>query len=202
VALAGLAWAPPASAAWAARVFVNSRAARAHGVAAVGLPSRGAAFVARPAPAASGAGGAAAAPRSWWDAACPRGGGGAATHSVEVRGGGGARVALAPPAEPARRAPAPRLRLSLPSFSGCTPRVPGLLEYSLRLVTRIRFVKPVGVALPAGRRGAAGAEDGALRAVLGGRPLLCIAFDDLVMHVAAPRPSARLTGAGAAAWAL
>ena len=44
VALGGLVWNPPTSCAWAARVFVNNRDARAHGVKTCGLPSAFAAF--------------------------------------------------------------------------------------------------------------------------------------------------------------
>jgi hypothetical protein len=44
VVMAGLVWNPPTSCAWAARVFVSDAAARDHGVASVGLPSRLAAF--------------------------------------------------------------------------------------------------------------------------------------------------------------
>lgn len=39
VVLAGLVWNAPTSCAWASRVMVNSRAARNHGLKAVGLPS-------------------------------------------------------------------------------------------------------------------------------------------------------------------
>lgn len=44
VVMAGLVWNPPTSCAWAARVFVNNREARDHGIQSVGLPSRLAAF--------------------------------------------------------------------------------------------------------------------------------------------------------------
>ncbi|PNH03494.1 hypothetical protein TSOC_010447, partial [Tetrabaena socialis] len=55
VALAGLVWNAPTSCAWAARVYVNNREARDHGVHHVGLPSRLAAFsLISPAAAASG----------------------------------------------------------------------------------------------------------------------------------------------------
>lgn len=40
VVMAGLAWNPPTSCAWAARVYVNNKEARNHGLAHVGLPSR------------------------------------------------------------------------------------------------------------------------------------------------------------------
>ena len=38
--MAGLAWNPPTSCAWAARVYVNHPEARNHGKVHVGLPSR------------------------------------------------------------------------------------------------------------------------------------------------------------------
>lgn len=44
VVLAGLIWNPPTSCAWAARVLVNDRQARDHGLRHVGLPSRLARF--------------------------------------------------------------------------------------------------------------------------------------------------------------
>jgi len=44
VALAGLVWNAPSSCAWAARVYVNNREARDHGLRSVGLPSRLAQF--------------------------------------------------------------------------------------------------------------------------------------------------------------
>mmetsp|Transcript_4803 Transcript_4803/g.13119 ORF Transcript_4803/g.13119 Transcript_4803/m.13119 type:complete len:360 (-) Transcript_4803:55-1134(-) len=44
VALTGLVWNPPTSCAWAARVYVNSKDARNHGINSVGLPSRMAEF--------------------------------------------------------------------------------------------------------------------------------------------------------------
>ncbi|KAL4515539.1 hypothetical protein Ndes2437B_g06973 [Nannochloris sp. 'desiccata'] len=40
VALAGLVWDFPTSCAWAARVYVNNKEARDHGISSVGLPSR------------------------------------------------------------------------------------------------------------------------------------------------------------------
>lgn len=44
VAMAGLVWDWPSSCAWAARVYVNDKAARGHGLSSVGLPSRLASF--------------------------------------------------------------------------------------------------------------------------------------------------------------
>ncbi|GFR40693.1 hypothetical protein Agub_g1284, partial [Astrephomene gubernaculifera] len=88
VAMAGLVWNPPTSCAWAARVYVNNREARDHGLHHVGLPSRLAAFnltaptAPSPSPPAAAAGAAKGTPRqhkevqaraaagfrSWWTA--------------------------------------------------------------------------------------------------------------------------------------
>ena len=50
------------------------------------------------------------------------------------------------------------------------------MEYACQLATKVRFVKPVPV-VP-GRD---------LAGVLGGKPLLCLAFDSMIMTVDAPR---------------
>jgi hypothetical protein len=51
---------------------------------------------------------------------------------------------------PARRNgwPGPRIRLSLPSFSGGTPECPQLLQYTCQLVTNVRAVAPALVQVP------------------------------------------------------
>eukprot|EP00887_Chlorella_sp_A99_P008182 scaffold12.g8182.t1 len=254
VALAGLAWDFPASAAWAARVFVNSREARDHGIREIGLPSRLAAFRAAPLPslqagrrgqpAAAGAAsvtaaaaGGTAPPMTWWDSNCPQqlaqqrqqhrgggggGGGSAAGGSAAVLAGGaqGRResetlalelVNSEPVQRPGSRllgrsiqgrglsdpvctigmprlSPgwAPPIRMFLPSFSGGTPEHLGLLKYSLRLEAHIRPVAPLRVTFPAGRPPAERSSLEALEAVLGGRPLVCLAFEQMEMEVAEP----------------
>ncbi|KAJ9509391.1 hypothetical protein QJQ45_001842 [Haematococcus lacustris] len=90
--------------------------------------------------------------------------------------------------------PGPRMRLSLPSYSGATPDCPALLKYACHLHTNISVMAPARVSLPlpeapdlaVGRRpgGRAGGEvseeDGELMtAVLGGRPLLALNFHDM-----------------------
>lgn len=90
-----------------------------------------------------------------------------------------------PPASTAR---GPPLRLSLPSFSGGTADHPGLLKYSCDLATRVRLVSPAVVQVPR-PLGPAGAEDSSsccdggelMAAVLGGKPLIAMAFDDMVV---------------------
>lgn len=195
VALAGLAWNFPSSCAWAARVYVSSRPARDHGVSSVGLPSRLAAFRAAPRP-PLGAPPRAAGAASWWDqhqkpatgAAPAPGTGSVALLNVEPRRRGRGLRSPVCEVEVPQLAPAwsPRIHLSLPSFSGGTPDVPGLLKYSLRLVANVRVVPALAVrppaARPAGDRGSGEVMD----AVLCGRPLVCLAFDRMEMRVQAP----------------
>ena len=151
VALGGLVWNPPTSCAWAARVFVNNRDARAHGVKTCGLPSAFAAFD-------EARGGAET--HGWWKDTRPPSL--AARVSSFARGGwrrlgkgerrprptnetlnltddSGAEVcALAlPPAAPALGGP--RINMRLPSFSGRTDACPDLLKYSLDLRANVRL---------------------------------------------------------------
>ncbi|KAF8067121.1 NDX1 [Scenedesmus sp. PABB004] len=150
------------------------------------------------------------------------GGSGGRESSSSGRGGGGEEVALINvdrgrrglphrpvavfqlPALPAGGFLGPRLRLSLPSFSGGTAEHPGLLQYSCDLATRVMPVAPMRVLLPdsheaagsggRGGRGAAPAAAAAGRAphpevldlLLNGWPLACLAFSDMVMRVEEP----------------
>ncbi|PRW61256.1 NEOXANTHIN-DEFICIENT 1-like isoform X1 [Chlorella sorokiniana] len=234
VALAGLAWNFPTSCAWAARVYVNDREARDHGISSVGLPSRMASFKALPLPAVQRVGGAAedssssgsggrAGPGSWWDlphARSRRGGGGPAasapgagspTAAVELynseptEGGSGGLWGLLSGGRRRRTlgrglsAPvcriempqlvpawAPRIQMFLPSFSGATPDHPGLLKYSLKLTAFVRPLPPARVTFPGPRMREEHNSPEVLDAVLGGRPLICLAFDDMEMLVQPP----------------
>lgn len=90
MALAGLVWNPPTSCAWAARVYVNSRLARDHGIKSVGLPSRLASFcTGEPSSAGPGPSGRGARLRlSWWGSqAQPKGYRAPRPSDAEVRGG-------------------------------------------------------------------------------------------------------------------
>lgn len=193
VAMAGLVWNAPTSCAWAARVYVSNRAARNHGRAEVGLPSRVATFDA-----------CAASPPtpSWWDSA---GTTPSVVHLVNeerarswtapLRGRRGGRAGLPGGHVATLELPqvthawAPRLRLSLPSFSGATPDCPHLLKYACQLATRVRPVRPARVSARA--VGASGDDDNthhaeSLAPLLGGRPLLALSFGDMVMVVNEP----------------
>ena len=208
--MAGLVWNAPTSCAWAARVYVSNRAARNHGRAEVGLPSRVATFdscgVSPPA-------------RSWWD---PAGSTPATVHLVNeersrswtapLRGRRGGRAGLPGGRVATLELPqvantwAPRLRLSLPSFSGATPDCPHLLKYACQLATSVRPVRPARVSARAVGAGGDGDDTHhaeSLAPLLGGRPLLALSFGDMVMVVNEPervdvggrqrvRPSAQL----------
>ncbi|KAL4438455.1 hypothetical protein ABPG77_000103 [Micractinium sp. CCAP 211/92] len=222
VALAGLAWNFPTSCAWAARVYVNNKEARDHGISSVGLPSRLAAFRALPLPQLAeqvqqparlrggGGDGGAAKGTSWWDLPhrrAARGGGergaaapgaGSATAAVELcntepargRAGRAARGLAGPVCclEMPRLKPAwaPKIQMFLPSFSGATPDHPALLKYSLKLTAHIRPLPPARVTFPADRSEAERSSGEVLDAVLGGRPLVCLAFDDMHIEVQPP----------------
>ncbi|GIL51414.1 hypothetical protein Vafri_7407 [Volvox africanus] len=216
VAMAGLVWNPPTSCAWAARVYVNNREARDHGVHHVGLPSRLAAVKLlgeggdgdAPVGASSGS-------RSWW---CGLRELGAAAQQNQAARRDQHRVSRPQPAvlelrnvdrsrgrglsspvcwitmPNANRPLGPRITLSLPSFSGGTPEVPGLLRYACDLQTNVGLVAPLAVEIPSAGREDEGSRE-YLGAVLGGRPLLTLEFAQMEMRVEAPE--ALLEGATA-----
>ncbi|GLC38604.1 hypothetical protein PLESTM_000753000 [Pleodorina starrii] len=221
VAMAGLVWNPPTSCAWAARVYVNSRQARDHGIRHVGLPSRLAAFKLT----GGGDGGAAAQPgtgsRNWWWRPGPAATAVAAAREshtatkgeqpqqpavLELRNvdGGRGRGLSSPVCRitlpDCSRALGPRISLSLPSFSGGTPEVPGLLRYACDLRTNVGLMAPLAVEVPppaAGAGGRRGEESSPeyLAAVLGGRPLVTLEFAAMEMRV--EEPEALLLGQSA-----
>lgn len=199
VALGGLAWNFPTSCAWAARVYVNNKEARDHGITAVGLPSRLARFksiradeVSQPMTTSTST--------SWWDGVSKRALKGRENHSITMamelenvekskkRGlkSPVCRVDM-PRASSPHGTAGPKIQLFLPSFSGATPDFPSLCQYSLRLMTKVRFIAPLRVSFPSSDA-RSNEGDEVLDAVLGGRPLLCMAFDDMFMEVQAPKP--------------
>jgi hypothetical protein len=194
-----------------------TRARRRHACCAqeVGLPSYTARFEELPPSSSGGSSGArtrsAPAPAPppeqrrgggfWWRAAAPAGAPAARARSaltapesgvVRLSVGGAHVCTLAlPPASASETAPGffrvPHTTLSLPSFSGGTPAQPGLLRYALRLRARVRPCGGAAASTPlAGSAAHAAAHP--LAAVLGGRPLLTLAFDDMVMDVGQPQP--------------
>ncbi|WIA32718.1 hypothetical protein OEZ86_005904 [Tetradesmus obliquus] len=212
VIMAGLVWNAPTSCAWAARVFVNNKEARDHGIKSVGLPSRLASFQALSQAAGSS--------KAWWgSSAAPAAAGSSSSNS-------GAEVVALHNVDRGRRAlpgrpvavlqlPAvartgflgPRLRLSLPSFSGGTLEHPGLLQYSCDLRTSVMPVAPMTIQLPSSQDWQQQQQQQTkqqrtqqqqqqqqqqqhpevLDLLLGGKPLVCLAFSDMEMRVEEPQ---------------
>lgn len=202
VVLAGIVWNPPTSCAWAARVLVNSEEACEHGIEEVGLPSRTAEFSLRTSTNES--------KRPWWNI-LPKIGAGRRNsvrtdHAMEiVESGGSSRrrplcniELLSNAVVGAQSAgwPGPLIKMSLPSFSGKTVLQPDLLKYSCRLNCRVRPVSPARVSslpLTEGEEEESGDVQTRQRqvnsdvlSVLTGKPIIALAFEDMVMSVDAP----------------
>lgn len=64
--------------------------------------------------------------------------------------------------------------------------VPELLQYACRLSARIRPVKPIQIVAPAPLGQEEEEHEEALHALLTSRPVVALAFCDMVMHVRAP----------------
>ncbi|PNH03497.1 hypothetical protein TSOC_010448 [Tetrabaena socialis] len=79
----------------------------------------------------------------------------------------------------------PRIKLSLPSFSGATLEVPGLLRYACDLATNVRLVAPCVVTVPPPGRGEEDSPE-CLAMVLRGRPLVALEFAAMEMRVEEP----------------
>lgn len=190
VVLAGLVWNPPTSCAWAQRVYVSNRAARNHGLRHVGLPSRLAAFSQQEPPVAT-----AARAASWWNVGFAPHRGGSTAEAVEVwnvergrRGMRGQPVGeLFLPRAGGRAGP--RIHMQLPNFSGGTLEHPGLLHYTCEMCACVRPAGGISAGPPAAAgEGEAERHPEDVSTVLRGKPLLCIAFDDMEMSVPEPRP--------------
>lgn len=211
VAMAGLVWNPPTSCAWAARVYVNNKEARDHGVGHVGLPSRLATFNLTRTPASSKS--ASNSSPSWWQQESKtqqqqkaksdahsdsNSSSGSSSGDVEVlevwnaepsgRGRGLRSVPVVRLELPrVNTATGPRITLTLPSFSGATPEVPSLLRYACDLRTNIGLLPPARAVAPLPPPGSG--EEGStevLAAVMGGRPLVTLEFAQMEMKVEEP----------------
>lgn len=85
----------------------------------------------------------------------------------------------------------PRIRLSLPSFSGRTADEPEMLRYACQLDTNARLVKPLKVSFKAKSELSDTSREGSLEdieAILGGKPVVAVAFDKMKMVVHQPVP--------------
>ena len=87
----------------------------------------------------------------------------------------------------------PRVRLKLPSFSGLTPEQPDMLHYTCHIDCRLRAMKPLqvgskgtNITLENGMDDQDGVAD-SLVEVIGRRPVMAIAFDDMEMTVQEPQ---------------
>ncbi|DBA85144.1 TPA: hypothetical protein ACH3X2_005862 [Trebouxia sp. C0005] len=229
VVISGLVWNFPTSCAWAARVYVNNSAARNHGRKDVGLPSRLASFDDSDSLQKrkqqswwhKQSEGAASDPVSIdskrptqqqieASAAAASSSRGITVRNVERRHWAQPwrknHEQLQTPVcsldlpEAAKGWKGPRLKLSLPSFSGNTAEHPRLLQYACRLSTNIR---PTAAA----RVHVSGSEEDndmeVMAGVLGGRPVLALCFENMEMKVHAPAaytikaPARQLTAAAA-----
>lgn len=80
----------------------------------------------------------------------------------------------------------PQIGLSLPSFSGRTADEPEMLRYVCRLSTNARLTKPLKLAFQRQPDDEGNLEG--MEAILGGRPVVTIAFDNMTMVVQQPVP--------------
>lgn len=198
VVMAGLVWNAPTSCAWAARVYVDNKEARDHGLSTVGLPSRQAQFSAAT-PFAE--------PESrqnrnqkkrqfhWWsgqlsEASKPSG----ETYTTvqitnsDKRRGRGLKAPVCILRFPTfRQMTGPRININLPSFSGATADHPELLHYRCMLSTNVRFTPPVCVLFGSEKEDTTSTNAEEIRSLLTGRPLVTIGFDDMKMIV--PKPT-------------
>ena len=67
--------------------------------------------------------------------------------------------------------------------SGGTPEFPSLIQYACDLMTNVRVVSPAIVTVPPAVDGGAKGSNGGelMSSVLGGRPVLALAFEDMVV---------------------
>ena len=212
VTLGGVVWEPPTSCAWASRVHVCHDEARAHGVAHVGLPSRHAAFsrractrepvsvTVRERPARGTAHRLLAPWRRLRGRAYDRsnGHGGADPADVEVHQQRLPEVATFHRVPPKRTglAAGPRIRMSLPSFSGLTSACPDMLRYAVRLSANVRPARPARVELPAMDAAAPDGASAPARRALAGRPLVALVFEDMEMVCGRPAVVSRVAAHG------
>mmetsp|Transcript_7417 Transcript_7417/g.21914 ORF Transcript_7417/g.21914 Transcript_7417/m.21914 type:complete len:289 (+) Transcript_7417:202-1068(+) len=204
VAMAGLVWNFPGSCAWAARVYVNDKTARDHGLHKVGLPSRQASFEQDTDVTLHHR-------RGWWtgpEAVVQAAGSGSRSavdvpaapllrdHPLVVRNGEGGRrwqrahaarglpgsgtvARFTLPAAPSGW-PGPRLTINLPSFSGGTEDCPEILKYTCKLATNCSVTRCTTLEVGEGD------SLEALAPILRGRPLICFNFADMEMSVKEP----------------
>ncbi|KAG2706472.1 hypothetical protein I3843_05G093300 [Carya illinoinensis] len=221
VVIAGLAWNPPASCAWAAKVLVNSNEACDHGRKEVGLPSQIARFsksitamTAQPKNKdigflnAIGMGAAFDSPRDHMNVQVTE------WDDLDTKDTCNINLTTVVPALNDKWM-GPAIKLSLPSYSGHTEHNPNLLKYSCQIECRVRAVKPAVVSGPSPKLYHDGAHysdqrgcntmdstakehidngQNLIMSVMLSKPILALEFNCLKMQVEAPTvvsPSSR-----------
>ncbi|KAH6771124.1 hypothetical protein C2S52_015927 [Perilla frutescens var. hirtella] len=209
VVIAGIVWNPPTSCAWAARVLVNSDKACLHGKKDVGLPSQFANFT-KSVSAIPGT------KRSRFGGFLNKIGitdpPDNMTNSMDIQvkemnnhtsmdlcSINLTAAAMAASQNDAERWKGPAVKMSLPSFSGCTEYNPQLLKYSCQIECRVRAVSPAKVYGPSAFDGEISCDDMELVAgdsrddkrnlcisVMLSKPILSLEFNCLKMQVEAP----------------
>nr|ABR16607.1 unknown [Picea sitchensis] len=221
VVIAGTVWNPPTSCAWAARVLVNSKDACNHGRKEIGLPSHLALFsqsaqivddqqhikknlFSKLLP-----------KWAWQNNKCPK-----LREKLEMEISE-EKDSLRKPfchintmgdviePKPQRTWRTPSIRMSLPSFSGCTEHQPQLLNYSCDVECRIRIVQPSKVLasdyqycshvyqsssdatsnykqITASRDTTENDAQSLVVSVLISKPILSLVFEHMKVHVKAP----------------
>ncbi|XP_057530124.1 protein NEOXANTHIN-DEFICIENT 1 [Amaranthus tricolor] len=153
VVIAGIVWNPPTSCAWASKVLVNSNEACFHGRREVGLPSHVARFTKRLAADTGrresrvnrflnmiGFGPATAGLRFRMDTQVTK-----ITVPTPVTEEFSINLLSPAPEENSKMWLGPRIKLSLPSFSGRTEYNPNLLKYSCQMECRVRVIRPLKI---------------------------------------------------------
>lgn len=214
VVIAGIIWNPPTSCAWAARVLVNSHEACRHGRKEVGLPSHVGIFSKRNVKT-----------RDTLMSRCNRflntvGIGSKFVDSKEhsemkvaaIRGSSLMSICsislpyVVPHSENEKKWMGPKIRMSLPSFSGQTIHNPHLLKYCCQIQCRVRAVEAAKISGPMKVNFTKSSDDDELSdnnlnttvstaeedewtrsiSVLLSKPILALEFSQLKMQVEAP----------------
>ncbi|XP_027926777.1 protein NEOXANTHIN-DEFICIENT 1 isoform X1 [Vigna unguiculata] len=215
VVIAGLVWNRPTSCAWATRVYVNNDDACCHGRKEVGLPSKMARFSKtitalsrQPSGKKSeflsriGIGAKFFSPKDPLNVEVTK------IKCVDAEEACNINISLTSPVPSLSfgRRLGPRIRMSLPSFSGATEYNPNLLKYSCQIECRVQALKPLKVSESFtstndgaeqnledhGRSSSLVAENHKTEAqnfstyVMFSKPLLALKFSQMKMQVEAP----------------
>ncbi|KAL6188291.1 hypothetical protein ACLB2K_039684 [Fragaria x ananassa] len=212
VVIAGLVWSPPTSCAWAAKVLVNSNEACDHGRKEVGLPSQVARFSKRITAISRQP---QTKQRKFLNVIGMNGGISNPEEQIHVqvteimdhasKDACNVNLTTSMPALDSNKWMGPAIKMSLPSFSGCTKYCPDLLKYSCMIDCRVRAVHPAKVSGPSpvstneneqssdshcyhtqNQKGITDNVQNLTRAVMLSKPILALEFSSMKMQVEAP----------------